>query len=97
MISNTLRLDFCCLKIIHFLHLRCHPKIVRHILKTTNKNKYVCIHEIIQLMIMKIKMKIKNRSKRYDIVLGLDMDVNIVDIDISVIMLACIKQRLSNI
>ena len=46
---------------------------------------------------MKIKMKIKNRSKRYDIVLGLDMDVNIVDIDISVIMLACIKQRLSNI
>ena len=42
-------------------------------------------------------MKIKNRSKRYDIVLGLDMDVNIVDIDISVIMLACIKQHLSNI
>ena len=42
-------------------------------------------------------MKIKNRSNRYDIVLGLDMDINIVDIDISVIMLACIKQRLSNI
>ena len=27
---------------------------------------YVCIYEIIQVIIMKMKMKIKNRSHRYD-------------------------------
>ena len=27
---------------------------------------YVCIHEIIRVVIMKMKMEIKNRSHRYD-------------------------------
>ena len=36
-----------------------HPKVEGHILKYKQKNKYVCILEIIRLiiMIMKIKMK----------------------------------------
>ena len=54
------------------LHPRYHPKIIGHILKNKQKNKSVCIHEIIQLIIMKLKMKkidqnIKSRSHGYDI------------------------------
>ena len=62
--GNFLRLNFCYLKIIHILHLRYHPKITEHILKNNQKNKRVCVHEIILLIIMKMKMKMKNR---YDI------------------------------
>ena len=36
-------------------------------LKNKQKNKCVCIYEIIRLIIMKMKMKMKNRSNRYDI------------------------------
>ena len=43
-----------------------HPKIIGHILKK-QKSKFVCILEIIQLIIMKIKMKMKNKSQRYGI------------------------------
>ena len=35
--------------------------------KNKRKNKCVCIHEIIRLIIIKIKMKMENRSCRYDI------------------------------
>ena len=31
------------------------------------KNKRICIHEIIRLIIMKMKMKMKTRSHRYGI------------------------------
>ena len=41
MLSNTLRLNFCCLKIIHILHPRYYPKITVHILKNKQKKKYV--------------------------------------------------------
>ena len=27
---------------------------------------YVCIHEIMRVILMKMKMKMKNRSQRYD-------------------------------
>ena len=67
MLNNTLRLNFCYLKIIHIFHPRYHPKIIEHILKNKQKNMYVCIHEIIRLIIMKMKMKMKNRSHRYNI------------------------------
>ena len=67
MLSNTLRLKFCYLKSIHILHPRYHPKIVGHILKNKQKSKWVCIHEIMRLIIMKMTMKTKNRSHRYDI------------------------------
>ena len=66
MLSNTLRLNFGFLKIIHILHLRYHPKIIGHALKIS-RNKSVYIHEIIRLIIMKMKIKKKKRSHRYDI------------------------------
>ena len=59
MLSNTLRLNFCYLKIIRTLHPCYHPKIMGHILKNKQKNKFVCIHEIISVIIMKMRMKIK--------------------------------------
>ena len=68
MLSNTRRLNFCYLKIIHIFHPHYHPKIVGHILKNKQKNKHVCFHEIIRLIIMKMEMKMKNRShRRFDI------------------------------
>ena len=55
------------MKIIHILHPRYHPKIIRHIGKYKQENKCVCIQKIIQLIIMKIKMNMKNGSHRHDI------------------------------
>ena len=52
MLSNTLRLNFCYLKIIHILHPRYHPKIIGGILQNKQKNKYVCIHEMILLLVI---------------------------------------------
>ena len=46
--SNTLRLNFCYLKIIHILHPPCYSKIIGHILKNKPKGKCACIHEIIR-------------------------------------------------
>ena len=66
-LSNTLKLHFWYFKIIHILHPCHHPEIIGHILKTTQKNKYVCIHEVIRLIIMKMKIKMRNRSHRYHI------------------------------
>ena len=39
-------------------------KKIGHIPKNEQKNKCVCIHEIIRLIIMQMKMKLKNRSHR---------------------------------
>ena len=62
MLSNTLGLYFSYLKTCY------HPEIIiGDILKNKQKNKYVRIHEIMRLIIMKMKMKMKNRSHRYDI------------------------------
>ena len=60
-------LNFCYLKIIHIIHPSYHKKIMGYILINKQKNKCVCIHEIIGLIIMKMKTKMKNRSHRYDI------------------------------
>ena len=57
MLSNTLKLYICYLKTIHILHPRYHPEIMGHILKNKRKNKYVCIYEIILLIILIIKMR----------------------------------------
>ena len=38
-----------------------------HFLRNLQKNKCVCIHDIIRLIIIKMKMKVKNKSHRYDI------------------------------
>ena len=45
MLSNTLRLKFCYLKIIPVLLLCYHQKLIRYILKSNQKNKCGCIHE----------------------------------------------------
>ena len=80
MLSNTLRLNFYYLE-IQVIHSRYHPKKLGHILKNKQKNKCVCIHEIVRLIIMKMKVKMKSRSHRYDMNKPiLDMDTNIVNV-----------------
>ena len=59
--AELLLFEFCYLKIIHIFHQRYHPKVVGHILKNKQKNKCVCIHEIIWLIMMEMKKKMKNR------------------------------------
>ena len=66
-LSNTLRLNICYLKIIHILHPRKHPNIKGSTRKNKQKNKCVCIHDIMRLIIIKMEKKKKNRSHRYDI------------------------------
>ena len=39
--------EFLLYEIIHIFHSRYHPKIMKHMLKNKQKNKCVCIHEII--------------------------------------------------
>ena len=63
MLSNTPRLNFCYLKVIHILHQYYHPKVIGHILKNKQTKKCVCMHHIIRLIIMKMK----NKSNRQDI------------------------------
>ena len=67
MLSKTLRLNFCYLKMIHIFHQHYHPKIIGHTIKNKEKNKCVNIHDIRRLIIMEMKMKKKNRSHRHDI------------------------------
>ena len=50
------------LEIIQILYPHYHLKIIGHILKNKQTAKYICLHEIIRLMIMKMQMKTKNRS-----------------------------------
>ena len=100
MLSNTLRLNFCYLKIIHILHPHYHPKIIGHILKNKQKNKGVFIHETILLIIMKMKMKLKKRLQRYGIkrhMSGHGHKCRKYKKCLSVMMLIYITQDLSNI
>ena len=61
MIKNTLGLNFYYLKVIDILqNNRTYQKIKQ-------KNKYVCIRGLIELIIMKMKIKMKHGSHRYDI------------------------------
>ena len=100
MLSNTLRLNFCCLKIIHILHPRIYRKIIGHILKYKQNNKCICIHETIRLTIIKMKMKMKNRSHRYGINRHRPRHghkYSKYKKCLSMMMLICIKQHLSHI
>ena len=67
MLWNTPRLNICYLKIVHILYPCSHPKTIGHNLKKKNKNKCICIHKIISLIIMKMKVKTKNGSHKYNI------------------------------
>ena len=67
MLSNTLKLNFGHLKIIRIFHPHYQLRIIGHIPKNKQKNKCVCIHETIWLIIMKMKIKRKKRSRWYNI------------------------------
>ena len=100
MLSNDLRLSFCCFKIIHILLLCHHPKIIGYIIKNKQKNKCVCIHKNIRLIIMKIKMKKKNRLNKYNINRPRSRHgpkYGKYKKCLSMMRLICIKQHLSNI
>ena len=100
MLSNTLRLNFWNPKIIGILHPRYHLTITGHILKNKQKNKHVCIHEIMQLIIMKMKMKMKIDSRKYSINRPRSRHGHKYSKyrrRLNMIMLICIKQHLSNI
>ena len=94
--KQTLRLNFCYLKIIHILHPLYHPKIIGHILKNKEKNKCDFIHQIMSLIIVKMKMKMKNRSHRYDINIHTSRHkINKKSVSV-MIMRICNKRQLSN-
>ena len=100
MLSNTPRLKFCYLKIIHIPHPSYYSKIIGDVLKNKQKNKCVFIHNIMRLIILKMKMKVKNRSHRYDINRPRSRKEHRYSKykkRLSTMMLKCIKQRLSNI
>ena len=65
MLSNTLRLNYW--QIIGILHPCYHLIITGYILKNNRKNKYVCIHEIMQLIILRMKTKMKIDIRKYGI------------------------------
>ena len=50
-LSNTLRLNFRYLKIIHFLHLCYHPKTIGDIFKNVQKIS-ICFNDVIELLVM---------------------------------------------
>ena len=85
-------LNFCYLKIVHILHQRYHPKVLGDILKNRQKSKCVCIHHIIQLIIMKMK----NKSNRYDINRPKPR-YSTYKKSLKMLLLLCIKQHISNI
>ena len=71
----------------------------RHSKKCT-KNKYICLNEVMWLMIMKLRLKMKNRSHRYDINRPRSRHghkYNKYKMCLIIIMVICIKQNLSNI
>ena len=50
---NTLRLNFCYLRIIRIFHTGYHPKMIGYILKIKQKNICVCIYKVMGLIIIK--------------------------------------------
>ena len=63
-LGSTLRLNFCFLKIIRFLHPRYHPKI-GDILKNIQKTNASVLMRL--FMTTKTRLKMKNRSHIYNI------------------------------
>ena len=66
-LSNILRLDFLCLKIIRFLHPRYQPKIIEDIPKNVQKANGSALMLYDCVMTLKMRLKIKIGSQRYDI------------------------------
>ena len=87
MLSNTLRLNFYYLKIVHILHPRYYPKIIGHILKNKQKNNCVCIYTINH------NENEKKDHNKYNIGCNYSKYKKC----LSMMMLKSIKQHLSNI
>ena len=67
-LSNTLRLKFCYLKIIPFLHSWYHAKLIYCAKNNVQKTRVCVFNEVTWLIIaMKRKLKIKNMLHRYNI------------------------------
>ena len=107
MLNNILRLNFSYLKIIHILHPSYHSKIIKNIAKNKKKNKYVCFHQIIWLIIMKMKNGNENqidtkKPRSHKCNMNRPRSVHEHKYSkykncLSIIMLLCIKQHLNNI
>ena len=100
MLRNTLKLNFCYLKIIHILYPRYHPIIIWHILKNKQKSKCVCIHEIVRLIIIKMKINMKKRSERHNVNRPRSRHrdkYSTYEKCFTMVMLTCIRQHLVNI
>ena len=96
---NTLRLNFCYLKIVYPSHSCYHPKLIWDILKKCAKSKCACFNEIIWLTIMKIRVKMNNRSHRYYMTITrLRHGCNYTKYKkcLSIMMVICNKQHLSH-
>ena len=99
MLNNTLRLNIWFSKIIHVLDPGYLPRIIGHVLKNKQNNKYVCNHEIKRLTIKKRNMKRKNRSHRCDINKPRsrhEHKYSKYKKCLTIVMLICINQHLSN-
>ena len=102
-VSNNPKLNFCYLKIIHFLHPCCHPKLIWDILKNaqeTSVSVLIKIAKMVWLIIMKMKLKMKSKSHRHDknrIRSRNGYKCTIYKSCFNMMMLMCIKQHLSNI
>ena len=76
-LSNTLRLNFCYLKIFDILHLHYHLEIIGYFPNDKLKDKCICILETLRLIrLIMMKMKMKSRSHSY----GIETDTNVVNI-----------------
>ena len=85
------------MKIIRFLHPRDHLKIIGLVLNNSQKNNCICFNKV---MTMKIRLKMKNKSHRYDIIRPRPRyghKYTKYKMCLSIMMVLCIKQKLSNI
>ena len=77
-----------------------HLIITGHILGNKQNNKHLCIHEIMQLIILKIKTKMKIDPRKYDINRPRSREGHKYSKymkRLSIMMLICIEQHLSNV
>ena len=91
-LSNTLRQNFCYLKIILFVHPRYHSKIIGDIIKNCAKIKYISLNEGIWYMTLKMRLKMTNRPRPRQV-----HKHTAYKICLSIMMVISIKQHLSNI
>ena len=99
-LSNTLKLNFCFLKIIPILHPCYHPKLIWDVLKNGQKTSVSVLMRSYDYMYWKWSSKWKNGLHRYDINRTKQTHGHKhtkYKICLSIMMVMCNKQHLSNI